>query len=218
MTISIPHRDPELVQAEAERLYHGDIEKVPTTTINTLSVCGIELSSRYSKADEFETMTKVIHALPPWARQEIKSIFCDSKCGSDYLVILHRWCDNCAQLIGAYLRVALRAINGGFNGLYVRNFSKDSIFGGDKSVDVGGGEWVSDEDAWNEIDTSASAGAAAWEDARRTKVDGWLKQPAGFTVFHHRPGRPVEVSHHTIEEIKNMRGAPMADWKKRGPK
>jgi hypothetical protein len=135
-------------------------------------------------------MAKVIHTLPKWARREFKSIFCDSKCGSDYLVVLHRWDEDNAWLVGQFLRVALRAINGGFNGLYVRN-QGEGMFGGDKEVYAGGGEWIFDEEECEEIQTDAGAGAVEWEKARRIKVDGWLNQPAGYytvTTYKKLPG------------------------------
>jgi hypothetical protein len=139
----IPHRDPEAVKADARKLFHGDTEKVPTTTIKRLVHRGVEIASRYRKADEFETMVKVIEAVPEWAQARIRSVLCDSKCGSCYSVQLRRWDDGDAWLIGEYLRVALRAINDGFNGLYVCSPS-DSVLGGDQQICVGNGKWIGD--------------------------------------------------------------------------
>jgi hypothetical protein len=48
MTI-IPRRDPEIVKAEAEQCYCGNDEKVATTTIDHLTVHGVDITSRYNK-------------------------------------------------------------------------------------------------------------------------------------------------------------------------
>jgi hypothetical protein len=39
---TIPHREPEIVQAEADRFHFGNTEKVPTTSIDGLIVRGVD--------------------------------------------------------------------------------------------------------------------------------------------------------------------------------
>ena len=75
MTI-IPRRDPEIVKAEAEQRYCGNDEKVATTTIDHLTVHGVDITSRYNKALEFEVMAKLVEVLPAFVRDRIASIWC----------------------------------------------------------------------------------------------------------------------------------------------
>ena len=74
-----PHRDPEIVQAIADKHYHSDPEKVPTTTLRSpLTAHGVDITSRYNKAHEFEVMAKLVEVLPAFVRDRIASIWCDN--------------------------------------------------------------------------------------------------------------------------------------------
>jgi hypothetical protein len=75
----IPRFEPEVIEAGAQKHYFGDSEKVATTSIRTLVVFGVDIVSRYNKAEEYELMQAMICALRPAMREQIKSIFCDSK-------------------------------------------------------------------------------------------------------------------------------------------
>jgi hypothetical protein len=73
----IPRREPELIAREAQRLFGGCADKVATTSIRSMVVWGVELTSRYDQADEFEAMRVMVLALGG-AAFVVKSIFCDS--------------------------------------------------------------------------------------------------------------------------------------------
>ena len=75
----IPLRDPEIVEAEAREWRRENIEKVPTTSLTSLTVRGVELTSRYNKAHKFEAMQLAVLARTSMAAC-IRSIWCDSKC------------------------------------------------------------------------------------------------------------------------------------------
>ena len=62
----IPLRDPEIVEAEARTYWRGNAEKVPTTSLTLLTVCGVELTSRYNKADEYECSAWCCFCRPRW--------------------------------------------------------------------------------------------------------------------------------------------------------
>jgi hypothetical protein len=135
----IPHREPEVIQLEADRRWHGDPDKVPTTSLRSpLSVDGIAIISRYNNALEFETMVVMVWSLSPLCRALLKSIFCDSKCGS-YCVELRHWNEDVARIIGERLNAVLHDISsgpdGGHGGLWMS--SPADGFGGDKQIECG---------------------------------------------------------------------------------
>ena len=111
--MKIPHRDPENVQAIADKHYHSDPEKVPTTTLRSpLTVHGVDLTSRYNKAHEFEVMAKLVEVLPAFVRDRIASIWCDSKACCCYSITLLCW----DAMVGKYLNAALIVLDSGHNG------------------------------------------------------------------------------------------------------
>src|SRR6185437_2692542 len=126
----IPQHEPEIVAAAARNHRHGDDEKVPTTSITVLIVDGVEITSRYRKAHELELMRDMILALP-LAQRAVQSIFCDSKAGSCFSVVLrrHHWNARLARAIGDHFEKAALAYNGGHNGITVSAYDGDSIFG-----------------------------------------------------------------------------------------
>jgi hypothetical protein len=117
----IPRREPELIRLEADRVFHGDADKVATTALRGLTVGGVEISSRYFQAEEFEVMRAMILALPPQLRDLVTSIFCDSKATHSYSVMVRRW--SAAAAIGKWLDAAAASITGGHNGIDVRDHS-----------------------------------------------------------------------------------------------
>jgi len=128
----IPVREPELIAAEARKKYHGNDEKVATTSIKTLKVDGVEIISRYCQAHEFELMRAMILALSPRQRALVKSIFCDSKCTYAFSATLHPWDEKLATEIGEQLeRIALKQ-KSGHNGIMVT--ARDSDM--NRSIDI----------------------------------------------------------------------------------
>jgi hypothetical protein len=70
---TIPRREPELIEAEARQFYRGDTEKVATTSLQSVTARGVEITSRYNKAEEFELMAKMVNALPASRRYAARS-------------------------------------------------------------------------------------------------------------------------------------------------
>ncbi|HEX7759699.1 MAG TPA: hypothetical protein VF459_09365 [Caulobacteraceae bacterium] len=115
----VPRHEPEVIAAEARRHWDGDPEKVATTALRSLRVAGVELSSRYDKAHEYETMAAMVEGLAPDLRPLIKSIFCDSKAAAAYSVALHACLDGQAVEIALQLEQVCLDRDGGHNGLYL---------------------------------------------------------------------------------------------------
>jgi hypothetical protein len=118
MTIQIPKLEPEVIAAEAKK-FGGDHEKVATTSIKRLVVGGVEITSRYQKAHEFELMSKMVGALPAALRRHVKSIFCDSKACASYTVVLRQWNQDVAEAVARYLEAAAIAHDGGYNDISI---------------------------------------------------------------------------------------------------
>jgi hypothetical protein len=122
MTTVIPRHEPEIVAAGAARHY-GDDEKVPTTSLEILTVRGVNITSRYQKADELELMRAVILALPSPFCGMVKSIWCDSKACCCYSVVLREWLSSrafssAAEIIGSCLETTLKSMRPfGHNGI-----------------------------------------------------------------------------------------------------
>jgi hypothetical protein len=114
----IPRFEPEVIEAAAQKHYRGDDEKVATTSIRTLVVFGVDIVSRYNKADEYDLMQAMICALRPALREQIESIFCDSKAYC-FSVTLRNWRDDIAHAIGCELEATAIARCGGHNGIFV---------------------------------------------------------------------------------------------------
>jgi hypothetical protein len=111
----IPKHEPEVIAAGA-RWWCGSDEKVPTTSLDRLVVHGVELTSRYNKASEYELMARAIEALPPSLRSQVESICCDSK--SDcYSVELRHWQPALAKELGRAPDQSIRALCSGHNGI-----------------------------------------------------------------------------------------------------
>jgi hypothetical protein len=103
--------------AARKRQYRGDDEKVATTSIKLLIVAGIEISSRYDKANELELMRRIVLALP--LACGVKSMFCDSKAGHCFSVVLRRWDEQMARAIASDMEHAVMLYAGGHNGIWI---------------------------------------------------------------------------------------------------
>ncbi|HMW41779.1 MAG TPA: hypothetical protein PKC88_05355 [Plasticicumulans sp.] len=64
----------------------GANEKIPDSMVRAIFFEGIEITSRYNKLQELRLMSKAIYMLPRYITGMTKSFWCDSKCGSCYVV------------------------------------------------------------------------------------------------------------------------------------
>jgi len=135
----VTHREPELVQREADRNFRGDTEKVATAGFNDINVRGVIVSSRYQKAAELEAMIKIVERLRANQVGQVATIWCDSKATCCYSVVLrHKHLPKAlAQDIFETLRQACIDIVGGYNCLTLSE-PDDSIFGGDQLFEDSG--------------------------------------------------------------------------------
>jgi hypothetical protein len=114
----VPLREPEIILAEAKLRYRGDTDKVATTTLPGLMVCGVDIISRYGKADELEAMRAMVLALPAQLRAEVAEVWCDSKASHCYTVTVRRW--SVAKAVAQRMDAAAAIVRGGHNGIEVR--------------------------------------------------------------------------------------------------
>lgn len=124
----IPRHEPEIIAAEAKKRWHGDDEKVATTSIKELEVHGAALSSRYDKAHELEIMKLMMEQLSTDLRPRIKSIFCDSKAPASYSVTLGKCSEREAKEIARQLEHVCYEVDGGHNGLVLLGQAGGSLF------------------------------------------------------------------------------------------
>lgn len=94
--------------------------KVPTTSVKVAEVHGVALSSRYDKANEFETMACMVRGVSSDLRQFIDSVWCDSKANACYSVILKPCTRGQARRIAEELDAACVAREGGHNGISIQ--------------------------------------------------------------------------------------------------
>lgn len=80
MTFTVPTFEPEVIQAAARR-WGGSVEKVATTALRITTYRGVDLHSRYGKADEVQTMADMVDALPAHVAWTVGAIAFDSKSG-----------------------------------------------------------------------------------------------------------------------------------------
>ena len=126
--ILIPRREPQLIEREAKRRWHGDDEKVATTTTNPITVLGVVLESRYSKAHELGVMQNAVHLMPPDVRDEIVSIFCDSKCGASYIITVGTNTAPVTRIASEFHRI-ISDVGRGHNGFDLRMKGKNDSWG-----------------------------------------------------------------------------------------
>jgi hypothetical protein len=135
----IPKYEPEFIAAEAKRLWHGDDEKVPTTSLQEVVFRGVRLDSRYQKAHEFEAMIAAASRFNAEEIAVINSIWCNSKAYSCYEVMLKRGVsEEWADIIRASFATHLIQTSGGYNGFDV--------------VDIDGNELAFEDPCWPEYD------------------------------------------------------------------
>jgi hypothetical protein len=99
-----------------------DDERARTTPFDSVTVCGVILTSRYDKADELDLMARTIRGLPEDARRHVQSMWCDSKATYIYMVELRPGSktEALAEYMGKALEQEfLRRAPGGLNGIFV---------------------------------------------------------------------------------------------------
>ncbi len=121
----IPRFEPEIVQAIANRDWRGDTEKVATTSLESLTVNGIVLTSRYGKASEYESMAAMASILPGYLAARVATIFFDSKSGHA-TVSVPAWDRDVARAIGELMQHARLAKDGHHGGIWVQH-AKDAF-------------------------------------------------------------------------------------------
>lgn len=109
--MKVPKHEAEVIKAGAKR-YWGDEEKVPTTAVKQAIVSGVSLDSRYNKAAELEEMARMVAEVPMRLRPKLRSIFCDSKAGSAYIVHVSSEDADEAEHIARQLENATKGHNG----------------------------------------------------------------------------------------------------------
>jgi hypothetical protein len=128
---TIPIREPEVIASEARKKWHGNSEKVATTSIKELNIDGVNIISRYCQAHEFELMRDMMLTLPPQQRAAVAAIFCDSKCTFCFSVTLRHWNRELATKIGKQLEQVALQQSGGHNGITVAAVDREDRFFGD---------------------------------------------------------------------------------------
>jgi hypothetical protein len=133
----IPRREPELIAREAQRLWRGCADKVPTTSIDRMVVWGVELTSRYNQADEFDTMRAMVLALGG-AAFVVRSIFCDSRFTHSYTVLIRDWAweTNLVGHLARTLEAAAFRERGGHNGITVAADDGSPFGSSERRLDV----------------------------------------------------------------------------------
>jgi hypothetical protein len=116
MRPTIPRFEIEQILAEAKR--RGDGEKVSTTSLTEVQYGETTLSSRYGKAEEYETMLDMLEGVAPTLQSKIRLIWCDSKAGA-FSVSLNYCTVAEAKTIGSQLdQACLRSANW-HNGIHI---------------------------------------------------------------------------------------------------
>ena len=72
---AVPRFTDAEIQAEADLKWHGQYDRVPTTPATFLEMDSVGISSRYNKADEFDSMAGMVMGLDERHRRLIESIF-----------------------------------------------------------------------------------------------------------------------------------------------
>ncbi|MDB5535043.1 MAG: hypothetical protein JWO28_3358 [Hyphomicrobiales bacterium] len=115
------------VENETREKWRGDSEKVATTTIQGLEWLGVELSSRYDKADEYETMLNMIEDVSDNLVGRVETIFCDSK--ANVYSVKFRQCNLAqAKVLGEQLNNSFYTRNCWHNGLFVTGAHGGELF------------------------------------------------------------------------------------------
>ena len=75
----IPTFEPEVIEAAARKRFHGDDERVATTSIKEVMVDGVKIGSRYGKAHELALVATVLSEMPQEECVKVRRVWCDSK-------------------------------------------------------------------------------------------------------------------------------------------
>jgi hypothetical protein len=118
---------PEEAIAAAIQKRRGDPEKVATTSLYSVTWWGITIQSRYSKADELELMLDMAQGVRPSLRGRIAKIFCDSKAGCSFEVLLIRSTQDQIEQIGRELEAVCIGKVGGHNGMWLDGGYKHTV-------------------------------------------------------------------------------------------
>lgn len=133
----VPRHEPEVILAAANRYWRGDAEKVADTSIKVAVEKGVEITSRYQKANEVFVMTAMVDALSESLSTYVLTLFCDSKASHTYSVTIKSWNKDIALEIARRFESVAVAMRGGHNGICVAVHSDKSMFGDhDRRVDL----------------------------------------------------------------------------------
>lgn len=119
MTFPVPRFEPEVIAAGA-RHFRGDTEKVATTSFGRIDLDGVEIRSRYGKADEIDLMGAMVTAVSRANRRLIRSIFCDSKASHSFEIHLTACGRHVAQAVADTMAAVCIRLCGGHNDILVR--------------------------------------------------------------------------------------------------
>jgi hypothetical protein len=122
----VPLRTKEEIRRDAAG-YGGDEEKVATTSVKSLSFLGVELTSRYNKAIDYQEMASVIMKIHPDRRRHISEMWCDSKAGRVYRVSMRATITSRdeAEGLAALMEYIMLEDGPGHGGIYVKWQNKD---------------------------------------------------------------------------------------------
>jgi hypothetical protein len=125
----IPRHEPEVIQAIATKRHFGNDERVPTTFFKSMMLRGVKIESRFRKAEEFELMLRIVPNFTDRQREAIESIFCDSKAGAAFQIVIHRskWNAELARSIRDTFLACVTHYNGGCNGAMIYGGSDDRL-------------------------------------------------------------------------------------------
>jgi hypothetical protein len=116
----VPKHEPEVVEAGARGTGYDRLDEVPDTTVDALVVHGIELTSRYNKADELTKMAAIVlTGLSLLQCRRIKSIWYNSAYSDSYAITLRSEDADLAQQIGLAFEAGALWLKGGHNGISV---------------------------------------------------------------------------------------------------
>jgi hypothetical protein len=116
----VPRYEPEVVEAGARGSGYDRLDKVSTTSVDTLVVHGVELSSRYGKAEELEKMAAIVlTGLSLLQCKLVKSVWYNSKYSDSYTITLRSDDAKLARQIGLAFQAGALWLKGGHNGITV---------------------------------------------------------------------------------------------------
>ena len=118
-TPAVPRFDDAAIEAEANLKWRGNREKVATTPTAHLAIDGVEISSRYNKAHEFDSMAGMVKGVDEQHRSLFENIWCDSQENACYSVKLKPCTKRQARAIADQLEQDCCEHDGGHNGIWI---------------------------------------------------------------------------------------------------